>query len=98
MYNLYHYLFLIKISDKKLQVGNNKANALLGLTQMILFPCAQHIAPRGLLSWQQNLFQGDLESVKRSEADTHSDGALDPVHGQPFVKAMMQPLLPAPQT
>lgn len=61
---------------------------------MILFPHAQHIAPGGLLSRQQNLFQGDLESVKRSEADTHSDGALDPVHGEPFVKAMTQPLLP----
>ncbi|MPC12538.1 hypothetical protein E2C01_005237 [Portunus trituberculatus] len=41
---------------------------------------------------------GDLERVKRSEADTNSDGAFDPVHGEPLVKPMMQPLLPAPQT
>lgn len=52
----------------------------------------------GLLSGQQYLFQEDLERVKRGEADTHSNGPLDPVHGEALVQPMAHPFLPVPQT
>lgn len=65
--------------------------------QIILLP-NKSMEKGGLLSGQKDLFQRNLERVKCGEADTHSNGPLDPVHGETLVQAMAHAFLPAPNT